>query len=130
LRRRPDEAHAGAIGPVVDLPGGGEERGRALSGEVLGRTVRAGQHAQRPRVAQRRQQVGDVERALRFSVRPIGSRSPPASPVVEAAKPPSRNVARLPSAEVTSMPPAIASSRAGPARRTARRRAQPRHRPR
>ncbi len=45
---RADEADAGAVGIVVDLPGGGEERLDVAGGEEIGRAVRAVEHADLP----------------------------------------------------------------------------------
>ena len=50
LRLRADEAHAGAVGVVVHLPGGGEERLDVVGGEEIGRAVRAVEHADLPLV--------------------------------------------------------------------------------
>ena len=48
FRLRPDQAHPGPVGVVVDLPLRGEERLDVGVGEEVGRAVRPDEHADLP----------------------------------------------------------------------------------
>jgi hypothetical protein len=62
LRERADEADAGAVGVVVNGPRSGEERVQSVTTDEVRRAMRAGDHAERPRVAEHGRRVGKIER--------------------------------------------------------------------
>ena len=120
--RRPEQPDAGAVGAVVDRHSAANSAGAPALGEVVGRAVRPGHDPQRPLVAQLGQQRGQRRRAVGSSpAAPSGSSSPPRSARPACPpKPPSRNVARLPSTGGTASPPRDREvRRAGPDARSA-----------
>ena len=73
---RADQAHAGAVGVVVHLPGGREERLDVVGGEEIGRAVRAVEDADLPVVGVRGRRHGRRAGVRRCAAAPRCSTSP------------------------------------------------------